>query len=365
MKLKFMFAATIFAALTGASSAEDINVALAGPITGQYAAFGEQLRIGAQEAVKDINAAGGVLGRQLKLVVEDDACDPKQAVSVANHVVAEGAAVMIGHFCSGSTIPASEVYAENNLLEITVSSNPAVTDRGLAQIFRIIGGDDQQAIVAADFLGKKFLKARFAVVNDKSTYGQGLADLVSAKLENGGADVVVKESVNPGEKDYSTLITRLKAANVEVLYYGGYHSEAGLIKRQAGDAGLKMQLVGGDALGTSEFAAIVGATGNDTLFTFPADPSASPAAKAIVERLRANNINAEGYTLYAYASVQAFAEGVKAGKSVKTDDVAKVLRSEGVDTIIGHVKFDAKGNIDAPGFVMNAWDGSNYKPAIN
>jgi len=365
MKKTLVALATILTAIPSLAHAEDVAVSLAGPMTGQYAAFGEQLKVGAKEAVEEINKTGGVLGKQINLGIEDDACDPKQAVSVANAVVAKGAAVMLGHFCSGSTIPASEIYAENNILEITVSSNPAVTGRGLKQIFRIIGGDDQQAVVAADYIASHFAQSRIAVVDDKSAYGNGLAQLVIDGLKSKSIDVVINEAINPGEKDYAALVTRLKDAKIDVLYFGGYHAEAGLILRQAADAGLKLQLIGGDALGTSEFAAIVGATSNNTLFTFPTDPTKVEGSQDVVKRFIEKKLNPEGYALYAYASVQVFAEASKKAGSTQTEDVAKVLRTDGVDTILGNIKFDDHGNVNNPGFVMNVWDGTAYKAVSN
>lgn len=343
--------------------AEDINVALAGPITGPYAAIGDQLTRGAEAAVNDINAAGGILGRKLKLIVEDDVCDPKQAVSVANRVVAENVAVMIGHFCSGATIPASEVYAENNLLEITISSNPVVTSRGLTNIFRIVGGDDQQAVVAAEFVDKHFADARIAVLDDKTAFGAGLAGLVADKLKAAGRNVVMRDAINPGEKDYSTVVSRLKDLRVDVLYYGGYYTEAALIKRQATDIGLDIRLVGGDPLGNSDFAAMTGKADTNTFFTFPVDPNDVPVAKATVDRFKQNGVRTDGYMLYAYASVQVFAQGASITGGTDTDAIGKVIRAQGVDTVIGHVKFDDHGNINSSGYVMNLWDGANYRLA--
>src|SRR5690349_5715189 len=148
--------------------ADDLTVAMVGPMTGQYAAFGEQMRRGAEMAVQDINAKGGVMGQQLKLVVEDDACDPKQAVAIANKLASAKVALVAGHFCSGSSIPASKVYAEENLLQISpASTNPVLTEAGLDNVFRTCGRDDQQGLVAGNFIVDRYKGKKVAILHDK------------------------------------------------------------------------------------------------------------------------------------------------------------------------------------------------------
>src|SRR3974390_3405801 len=161
-------------ALAGQASAE-VKFAVGGPITGGSAAFGAQLKNGVEQAVEDINAAGGILGQKLTLSIGDDHADPKEGVSVANKFAADGVKFVIGHFNSGVTIPASEVYQENNILEITTSAtNPKVTERNMWNIFRVCGRDDQQGSVAGAIIAAKFKNKRIAIVHDKTTYGQGL-----------------------------------------------------------------------------------------------------------------------------------------------------------------------------------------------
>ncbi|MFQ6022479.1 MAG: branched-chain amino acid ABC transporter substrate-binding protein, partial [Acidiferrobacterales bacterium] len=169
---------SVAVALFGVSSAmADILISTAGPMTGQYASFGEQMRRGAEMAVADLNAAGGVLGQKIQLTIGDDACDPKQAVAVANKFASEGVKFVAGHFCSGSSIPASKVYDEENILQISpASTNPKLTDEGGPSTFRVCGRDDQQGIVAGNFLADKYGKKKIAILHDKTAYGKGLAD---------------------------------------------------------------------------------------------------------------------------------------------------------------------------------------------
>ena len=214
--------------------AQDIVIGTAGPVTGQYAVFGEQMVRGAEMAVADINAAGGVLGRQLVLEIGDDACEAKQAVAVANQMVNKGAVFVAGHFCSSTSIPASETYNEEGVLQISpASTNPLLTEQGFDNVFRTCGRDDQQGLVAGAFLADNFADARIAVLHDKTAYGKGLADETLKAMQAAGMSEVLYEAYTAGEKDYSALVSKLKSENVDVIYLGGYHTEAGLIVRQA------------------------------------------------------------------------------------------------------------------------------------
>src|ERR1700691_1643008 len=190
-------------AFSGAASAQ-IKMGVAGPITGPNAAFGAQLVNGTQQAVDDINKAGGILGQQITLEQGDDVSDPKQGVSVANKFVGDGVKFVVGHFNSGVTIPASEVYADNGVLIITPSAtNPKVTDRKLWDVFRTCGRDDQQGKLWADLALGKLKDKKIAIIHDKTPYGKGLADAAKGFMNAGGKTEVLYEGVNTGEKDYS------------------------------------------------------------------------------------------------------------------------------------------------------------------
>jgi branched-chain amino acid transport system substrate-binding protein len=356
---KKLLAVACFAAFSSLASADTL-VAIAGPMTGQYASSGDQIKKGAEMAIADINAKGGVLGQKLKLEIGDDACDPKQAVAVANQMVNKKIVFMHGHWCSSSTIPASEVYVEANIPMATVSTNPKVTDRGLKNIFAIAGRDDQQGQVAGDYLATTFKGKKIAVVDDKSAYGKGLADEIAKELEVKKAKPALRESITAGEKDYSGLITKLKAAGVEVMAYGGYHTEVALILRQAQQAGLKLTIMGGDTLSNTELVTAAGAAANNVIFTFGPDARKNPAAAPIVKKFRDAKIEPEGYVLYAYAAFQLFDQAAVKAKSTKFADLEKALRSNTFDTVIGKLAFDAKGNGKAPAFVVYAWKDGKY-----
>jgi branched-chain amino acid transport system substrate-binding protein len=347
--------------LSGASARADINIAVAGPMTGQYATFGEQMKNGAEMAVKDINAAGGVLGQDLRLFIEDDACDPKQAVAVANKAASEGVVFVAGHFCSGSSIPASQVYEEEGIIQISpASTNPKLTDEGGWNVFRVCGRDDQQGAVAGDYLADHFADKKIAILHDKTAYGKGLADETKKRLNSRGIKEAMYEAYTAGEKDYSALVSKLKGEGIDVIYLGGYHTEGGLIIRQAAEQGYRPQLVSGDALVTEEFWKITGDTGEGTLMTFSPDPRKNPDAAPVVERFRKQGIEPEGYTLYTYGAIQAWKQAVEKVGDTDPEKVAEALKNMEFDTVLGKFSFDSKGDVTAPGYVFYVWKNGAY-----
>jgi branched-chain amino acid transport system substrate-binding protein len=350
----------------GVARADDLKIAIAGPITGSDAAIGEQMRRGGAQAVADINAKGGVLGKQLTLDIGDDACDPKQAVAVANKFAVSGIVFVAGHYCSSTSIPASAVYADAGILEISpASTNPAYTDdaakKGWVNVYRVCGRDDVQGKVAGEYIADHFKGKPVAIIDDKTTYGKGLADETRKSLNAKGVKEAIDDEINQGDKDFSALVSKMKQANVGVIYFGGYYTEAGLIVRQANDQGLKATLIGGDALVTSEFWTITGNAGAGTLMTFSPDPRKVPAALPVVAEFKKQNYDPEGYTLYTYAAVQIFAQAANQAKSTDIDKTSKVMHSAQFDTVLGQVGFDEKGDIKGPGYVMFEWQDGKYE----
>jgi branched-chain amino acid transport system substrate-binding protein len=345
-----------------APASAQMRIAVVGPMTGEYAAFGQQMKEGAEQVVADLNKAGGVLGKQLQLEVGDDACDPKQAVSVANQMASKQVKLVAGHYCSGSSIPASKVYTEEGVLQISpASTNPAYTDKGSWNTFRVCGRDDQQGEVAGKYLAKEYKDQKIAILNDNSAYGKGLADETKKSLNAAGVTEAMYAAYTPGERDYSALVSRLKQAGISVIYVGGYHTEAGLIIRQAKEQGMKATLVGGDALVTNEFWQIAGDAGNGTLMTFPADPRKRPTAAAVVKEFQAKNIDPEGYVLYTYAAIQAWADAAKKANSTDPKKVAETLKSAGPwQTVLGPISFDKKGDVTQSDYVFYVWKNGSY-----
>jgi len=341
----------------GGNAWADVLLGIGAPITGPNAAFGAQIQKGTEQAVADINAAGGINGEQIKVSVGDDVSDPKQGISVANKFVADGVKFVVGHFNSGVSIPASEVYAENGILEVTpAATNPQFTDAGLWNTIRVCGRDDQQGDVAGAYIAEHFKDAKVAVIHDKTPYGQGLADATKKALNDHNVKEVMYEGVNAGDKDFSALIAKMKEAGVDLIYWGGLHTEAGLIIRQAADQGLKAPLFSGDGIVSNELASIAGAAVAGTYNTFGPDPRNNPAAKEVVEKFRAAGFEPEAYTLYAYASTQIIAQAAAAAGSNDPEAVAKAIKEKGpFKTVLGELSFNEKGDRTDADYVVYQW----------
>jgi branched-chain amino acid transport system substrate-binding protein len=343
-------------ALAGTASAQ-VKFGMAGPITGPSAATGAQMKNGVDQAAEDINKTGGILGQKITVEYGDDVSDPKQGVSVANKFAGDGVKFVIGNYNSGVTIPSSEVYQENNILEISpASTNPTVTERKMWNIFRVCGRDDQQGKVAGAYILKHFKGKKIAVVHDKTTYGKGLADETKKAMNKGGMKEVLYEGINTGEKDYSALVSKIKQSGADLVYFGGLYTEGGLIVRQMRDQGVKAPLMGGDGITSDEFASVGGPGVEGTLMTYGPDPRNKPEAKKVVAEFRAKKFEPEAYTLYSYAAVQVIKQAAEAAKSLDPKKVAEKMHSGmKFKTVLGDLAFDKKGDITKLDYVMYIW----------
>ena len=340
-------------ALAGSATAQ-VKFGVGGPITGPNAATGAQMKNGVEQAAADLKT---ILGQKINVEFGDDVSDPKQGVSVANNFAADGVKFVIGHYNSGVTIPASEVYQENGILEITpASTNPTVTERNMWNIFRTCGRDDQQGQVAGKYILAHFKGKKIAFVNDKTTYGKGLADETLKTIQAGGMKAVLNEGINTGEKDYSALISKIKQSGADLVYFGGLYTEGGLIVRQMRDQGVKAPLMGGDGITSDEFATVGGPGVVGTLMTYGPDPRNRAEAKAVVAEFRKKGFEPEAYTLYSYAGVQIIKQAAEAAKSVDPKKVAEKMHSGMTfNTVLGPYAYDAKGDIKKLDYVMYIW----------
>jgi len=361
--LKARFAITLLAtAALGALAVQapamaEVKLGLAAPLTGPNAATGEQYRRGAEAAVKALNAAGGVNGEQVTLVYGDDASDPRQGVAAANELVGEGVAAVIGHYNSSVSIPASTVYAEEGVLQITPgSTNPQLTEQGIKTVFRTCGRDDQQGDVAGKFLATAYKGRKVAILEDQTTYGKGVADATKARMNSLGLKEVMYEGITVGERDFSAVVSKMKAANVDAVFFGGLYNEGGLILRQMRDQGLKAQFLSPDGTVSQEFWGITGPSGEGALVTFGPEMRDQPKARDAVAQFRAAGYEPEGYTLYTYAAVQVWAEAAQKAGSVDGAKVAAALHDgSAYDTVIGPLTFDAKGDPAGSNYVLYRW----------
>src|SRR6202167_1676597 len=344
--------------LAGAAHAQ-LKLAVAGPVTGPNASFGAQLTQGVGQAADDFNKAGGILGQTIEVEQGDDVSDPKQGVSVTNKFVGDGVHFVVGHFNSGVTIPASEVYVDNNVLFITPSAtNPKVTDRKLWDAFRTCGRDDQQGKLWADLaLSPAFKDKKIAIVHDKTPYGQGLADAAKGFMNAGGKKEVLYEGVNVGEKDYSAVVSKIKDSGADYVMWGGLHTEGGLIVRQMRDQGLQTVMISGDGITDDEFAKIGGTGVEGTLMSFGPEPRNNPAAQDIVAEYKAKGFEPQGYTLYSYAAMQIFKAAAEATKSLDPKKMAAFMHEgKPFHTVLGDISYDKKGDRTNVDYVWYVWE---------
>jgi branched-chain amino acid transport system substrate-binding protein len=342
-----------------AGPGQTISIGVAGPLTGGSAAFGQQIRTGAEQAVADINAAGGILGKRLALDIADDRCDPKEARAVAERLAGRKVPLVVGHFCSSSSIPASEVYAQADVLQITpASTNPAFTERRLWNAFRVTGRDDQQVVVAARHIVRNFKGRNVAILHNRTSYGNGLADGIKKALNGAGMREKLFDPFNRDDKDFSALVAKLRRDAIDVVFVGGFQEETGLIVRQMRTAGLKATVFAGDAIADQEFAVTAGPSAEGVLFAFGPDPRRKPSAAAVVQAFRTRNVEPEGYVLYSYAALQVWAQAVRKAGTTDPKTVATALKAGQWDTVLGRFGFDAKGDITVIDYVVYRWDRS-------
>lgn len=361
---KAVAAASILAGMlmAAAPAGAQIRIAVAGPVTGAYAAFGEQMRDGAELAVADLNARGGVLGQPVSLQIADDACDPKQAVSAANKLALDGVVFVAGHFCSSSSIPASKVYAEEGILQISpASAADRFTDEGDWNTFRTCGRDDAQGVFTGHALATEFRDKAIGILHDNTTFGKGIADSSKREMNVEVKQEALYAAYTPGETDYSALISRLKSARIEVVYLGGYHQAAGLIARQAKQQGLQAQFLGSSALQTRELWQIGGDAVEGFRHVFYADPRGLQSAAAVVKAFAARRIDPEGFTMYTYAAVEVWALAATKAGTTDPRKVAATIKSGGPwATVLGDMAFNAKGDPVRIDYAWYQWHAGAY-----
>ena len=363
-----LFAAMVLAGVAGHSFAADtIKIGIAGPKTGPVTQYGDMQFMGAKQAIADINAKGGVDGKLLEAKEYDDACDPKQAVAVANKVVNDGVKFVVGHLCSSSTQPASDIYEDEGVIMITpAATSPEITSRGYKLVFRTIGLDSAQGPAAGNYIADHVKPKVVAVIHDKQQYGEGIATAVKQTLEKKGVKVALFEGINAGDKDFGSLIQKLKQANVDFVYYGGYHPELGLILRQAKEKGLNAKFMGPEGVGNDSISQIAQGASEGLLVTLPKSFDTDPANKAIVEEFAKNKQDPTGpFVFPAYSAIEVIAGGIAAAKSEDTAKVAAAIHAGTFKTPTGDLSFDAKGDLKDFKFVVYEWHFGKPKTEVS
>lgn len=346
-------------ALAGSVYAADtIKIGIPQPMTGPATQYGDQIQAGALTAIDAINAAGGVKGKKLEPLLIDDGCEPKQAVPAANRVVNAGAKFAVAHACSGTTVPAVNVYEQEGIVAITPgATSPLVTDTIKPHFFfRTIGRDDQQGPFAAGYIAKQLKPKTVAILHDKQTYGSGVASQVRDSLSKEKINVALFEGINVGDSDYSAVITKLKSLNPDLIYFGGYHAELGLLLRQAREQGLKTQFMGPEGVANKDLVAIAGPAVEGLLVTLPSDFTKLPGNEKVLENFKKYKRSPDGaFTLTAYAAVQILVDSINAVGQDPTK-VADHMHKATFNTAIGKVEYDTKGDLKEFEFAVFKWD---------
>jgi branched-chain amino acid transport system substrate-binding protein len=362
---RLVMAGFVVAATSTVPARGEVLIGLVDIQTGGMASpLQDQQRQSAELAVAKLNAAGGVLGEQVRVIVGDDACNGDQAVALANKFINDGVVFVAGHSCSDAAIPAAPVYAQAGILMISpLATNPTLTERGLTNVFRVVGRDDVQGVMAGDYLADYWSKKRIAILHDGTTYVKGLADETKKQLNARGVAEKLYEQVEHGALDYGDLIDRMEDSRIDVVYFPGRDPEVGLFIRQARNRGMKFKLVTGDNNVNETFRMIAGDATEGTLLTSYPDARDRPEAAELVSELRARHFPPDLSALYFYATIQVWAQAAEKAGRFEVDAVSKVLRNEEFDTVLGRIGFDEKGDVTGyQPFVWYTWKGDTYVP---
>jgi branched-chain amino acid transport system substrate-binding protein len=363
LKLFLVFGLALVASAPGQAAIAEVKIGFANSLTGPFSESGERSRIALEIAVEDLNARGGLLGEQVRVVTADDACGLQTAVNAARALVEARVAVVMGHACSHSSLLAAGIYETADVIMMSpFSTHPRLTEEGRENVFRLIGRDDDQGKLAADFLADRFANARIAIVHDGSTYGEGLAREARKQLRARGKTEVMYVLYKPHASDYADLLARLRQAQIDVLYVGGYGPDAGLILRTARELGDDLQLIGGDGISMDGFWSIAGDLGERTIFSDRPEARHRPDAAALIERFQGRGLGTRMGGLEAYATMQVWAQAVERAGTFESAAVERMLRRGRFETVLGRVTFDHKGDLEGAVWQWKAWTGGDYVP---
>ncbi|BBO76486.1 branched chain amino acid ABC transporter substrate-binding protein [Desulfosarcina widdelii] len=356
---KFLVVAVVgvFMLATGTAIAADtIKLGVAGPHSGDLASYGIPTIKAAELVVKDINAKGGVLGKQVELLVEDDVCKPEVATNTATKLVSEGVHVVLGHICSGATKAALGIYKDSNIPVMSPSAtNPALTQSGdYPNFFRTIASDDAQARLEVDFALDVLKLKKIAVLHDKGDYGKGLAEFAKAFLEKDPrAEVVLYEGITPGAVDYSAVVQKIKRSKAEAVIFGGYHPEASKIVTQMRKKRMDTIFISDDGVKDDTFIKVAQKYAEGVYATGPKDVSQNPMAIAANEaHKKTYGADPGAFYLNAYSAAIALLNAIEQAGSTDYAAVTNALRTKDVETPLGKIRFDDRGDAIGVGFSM-------------
>ena len=365
--LSLMVALAISFALTGCGkpgdsaaapstppAASTIKIGLAGAQTGSDGEIGMNMLNGSLVAIKEWNDKGGVLGKKIETVSLDDEASGQKAVTVAQTLIDSGVVAVIGHFNSGCTIPASRLYNDAKIIEISPgSTNPTYTEQGFPYAFRICGRDDQQGLVIANYLHDTLKLTKIAILDDKTTYGEGLATVVKKAFEAKGGTVVMFQGIGKDDRDFRANIAVVKGSGAEALVWGGMYGQGGPLCVQLREAGLQIPFVSDDGCQDQKFVDTVGNNAPNVFVSFGKDYTSQPAAQAFIKTYKDTYQRDVGsYSVYGYDAAQVLLTAIAKAGTTDADKVAAVIKGQPFDTIQGNIEFDAKGDLKVADYVI-------------
>ena len=362
-----LLALPVAALLAASSASSEIRIGVAGPMTGRYAAFGAQMRAGAELAVADLNGRGGIEGEPVTLVGVDDGCDRTGAAQAAEELVRREIHFVVGHFCASASLAAAKIYAAAGALQMVPGMDALHPDNdalGPLPLFRLSGSSDPQGEALRRLLAGRLTGKRVAILHDRTLYGRAAATTMQQVAASAAVEVAFFEPIVAGEKDYGAVVARLKVANVDAVYFGGFPTEAALLVRQMRQAGVTATLIGPETLAAREYWDLAGAMAGATLVTFLPDESRMPTATDAAARLREKGVDVQhGLALRSYASVEAWAGAAKASGHLDASGIAAQLTSGPQATILGSLTFAQNGAGDLPAYAIYLWRDGSLKQA--
>ena len=336
----------------------DIFIGVAGPMTGQNAVFGAQMKAGVAAAIETANAAGGINGERLVMVEGDDACDTRRALGVAADLLRQDVRVVIGHFCSGATIAVAKTYEQAGVLLISPSSTaPAVTDGGGWNVLRVASRDDAQADLAAKRMAADNANAKIAIIHDSQFLGRGLAERLK-RLSPSADEIVIKA----GAIDLAAVLKQIKNDGITSIYFTTAATDAGGIAAAINRAGLAVRYYGPDTLLSDVYWERAKAGGENTLVTFATDPATLARPDRLQDVFLSKAIAVDGATLTTFAAVESFVAAARNRDISNGRAMADWLKAgNAVDSIIGTIRFDAKGDVSPQRFMWYRWSDGQYQ----
>ncbi|HEX8979555.1 MAG TPA: branched-chain amino acid ABC transporter substrate-binding protein [Parasulfuritortus sp.] len=342
---------------TTASGKDIIRIGSVAPLTGAQSHIGKDNDNGARLAVDEANAEGLKLGGKpvkLELVSEDDAADPKTATTVAQKLVDEGVVAVIGHLNSGTTIPASKIYHDNGIPQISPSATAiAYTAQGYNTAYRVMANDAQQGTALGRFAAGKLGARKVAIIDDRTAYGQGLADEFEKAVKAAGAEVVDREYTSDKSTDFTAILTNIKSKSPDLIFYGGMDPQAGPMVQQMKRLAIKAQFLGGDGMQNINFLKLAGADGEGVIASSPGLPlDAMPGGEAFKKKFEAKYGPIQLYAPYAYDAVNVLVAAMKRADSADPAKILAELPKTDMQGVTGPIKFDSKGDVTGGSVTM-------------